>query len=111
MSPTDNAYVVACGGAVHDSTRVVYQMSQSELIDALKTQFKNVILDLPPMLSASYGQLAAKLADRILLVARHGVTSTPDLEQAAELAGAERIAGLVVNAYSAKRPGRLRRLG
>ena len=111
MSPTDNSYVVAGGGAVEDSTRVLYKMSQSMLVDALQAHFKNVILDLPPMLTASYGQLGAKLAGRILLVARHGVTSMPDLEEAVEVAGVERIAGLVLNACSAKRPGRLRRVG
>ncbi len=111
MSPTDNAYVVPGGGTGDDSTRVVYQMGQSEFVDGLAAQFKNVILDLPPMLSASSGQLAAKLAERILLVARYGVTTTPDLEQAVELAGPGRIAGVVLNAYAPRLPTWLRRLG
>ena len=98
------------GGARPDAARVFYRLTQSNLVEDLQAQFPNVIIDLPPMLSIAYSSLAAKVSERILLVARYGVTSMEDVEKAVFLLGRERTSGIILNGYAPKTPAWLRRL-
>jgi len=93
-----------------DAARVFYKLSQSTVVEDLQRDFPNVIVDLPPMLSIAYSSLAAKVTDRILLVARYGATPVPALEKAVFLLGRDRISGIVLNGYASRTPRWLRRL-
>jgi Mrp family chromosome partitioning ATPase len=61
------------------------------------------------MLNLAYSSLATKLADRIVLVARYGVTPIDDIEQSVFLLGRERLVGVVLNGTDYKTPEWLRR--
>ena len=110
MPPLNNAFLIPAGGTRPDAARVFYRLSQSTLVEDLGLEFPNVVIDLPPMLSIAYSSLAAKVTERILLVARYGITPVADLEKAVFLLGADRISGIVLNGYESKTPGWLRRL-
>jgi polysaccharide biosynthesis transport protein len=110
MPPLSNTYLIPAGGARPDAARVFYRLSQSTVVDDLQLQFPNVIVDLPPLLSIAYSSLAAKVTERILLVARYGTTPLDALEKAVFLLGHERISGIVLNGYASRTPGWLRRL-
>jgi Mrp family chromosome partitioning ATPase len=110
MPPLSNAFLIPAGGVRPDAARVFYRLSQSTLLSDLQGEFPNVIIDLPPMLSIAYSSLAAKVAERILLVARYGTTRIEDVEQAVFLLGHERTSGIILNGYAPKTPGWLRRL-
>src|SRR6266850_894440 len=110
MPPLVNAFLIPAGGARPDAARVFYKLSQSTLIGELQEEFPNIIVDLPPLLSIAYASLAAKVTEKILLVARYGSTSIEDLESAVFLLGHERISGIILNGYAAKTPEWLRRL-
>jgi Mrp family chromosome partitioning ATPase len=110
MPPLSNAFIIPAGGARPDAARVFYRLTQSNLVEDLQAQFPNVIIDLPPMLSIAYSSLAAKVSERILLVARYGVTSMEDVEKAVFLLGRERTSGIILNGYAPKTPAWLRRL-
>jgi Mrp family chromosome partitioning ATPase len=110
MPPLPNAFLIPAGGARNDAARVFYRLSQSTLIGELQQEFPNIIIDLPPMLSIAYASLAAKVTERILLVARYGSTPMADIEAAVFLLGRERISGIILNGYAAKTPEWLRRL-
>ena len=110
MPPLANTYLIPAGGARPDAARVFYRLSQSTIVDDLQREFPNVIIDLPPLLSIAYSSLAAKVTERILLVARYGSTPLDDLEKAVFLLGRERISGLVLNGYTSRTPRWLRRL-
>lgn len=110
MAPLDNVFVVTAGEVDSDPARTMYQLNESNFIDDLRRQYRNIIIDLPPMLSIAYSTLACRLSDRILLVARYGVTPLQDLEKVVQLMGRDRVSGVVLNAYASKVPVWLRRL-
>ena len=109
MAPLDNAFVMTAGSVGPDPARIFYQLNRNSLMDELRGQYRNIIVDLPPMLSVAYGQLACQLSDRILLVARHGVTPLKDLQAVTQMVGRERLTGVVLNGYASRVPGWLRR--
>jgi Mrp family chromosome partitioning ATPase len=110
MPPLANTFLIPAGGVRADAARVFYKLSQSTVVDDLQQEFPNVIVDLPPLLSIAYSSLAAKVTERILLVARYGTTPLDALEKAVFLLGRERISGIVLNGYASRTPGWLRRL-
>lgn len=110
LPPQDNAFVIPAGGVRPDPARVFYKLSQGNLLAELQTEFPNIIIDLPPLLSVSYSSLATKIVERFLVVARYGVTRLEDLEEAVARLGPERTSGIILNAYAPKTPGWLRRL-
>jgi Mrp family chromosome partitioning ATPase len=109
MAPLENAYVMTAGSVGSDPARIFYQLSRNDFISDLQRDYRNIIIDLPPMLSIAYSQLACQLTDRILLVARHGVTPISDLQAVTRTVGRERLAGVVLNGYASRVPDWLRR--
>jgi Mrp family chromosome partitioning ATPase len=109
-APLANLFVIPAGSAPSDPGRVFYQLSESRLMAELRPRFANIVIDLPPVLDIAYGSLASKLAERIILVARYGVTLVDDLEKVSFLLGHERLCGIVLNATEYRTPGWLRRL-
>ncbi len=102
--------VIPAGAPRPDPARLLYQLNGSNVVFELKTHFRNIILDLPPLLDMSYSSLAAKLAENLLVVARSGVTQMEDLEKVMFLLGRERVAGVVLNGTEYRAPEWLRRL-
>lgn len=109
-APLENAFVLPAGDPGPDPTRLVFRLTNSDLIDKFRPSFPNIVIDLPPMLNIAYSSLASRLAERILVVARFGRTEMDDLEKVMFLLGRERVAGIVLNDYKPKTPGWLRRL-
>jgi Mrp family chromosome partitioning ATPase len=109
-SPLENAFVLPAGDPGPDPTRLVFRLTNSDLIDKFRSSFPNIVIDLPPMLNIAYSSLASKLADRILVIARYGQTMMEDLEKVMFLLGRDRVAGVVLNDYTPSTPSWLRRL-
>jgi polysaccharide biosynthesis transport protein len=110
MPPVSNAFLIPAGGIRPDAARVFYKLSQGNLLNDLQSEFPNIIIDLPAVLSVSYSPLAAKIADRFLIVARYGSTRLEDLEEAVTRLGPDKTGGIILNAYAPKTPAWLRRL-
>lgn len=102
--------VLAAGAAHRDPARLLYRMAESNMIAQLRERFRNIVLDLPPVLTAPYSSLAARLAERLVVVARYGVTDLDDLEKVVFLLGRERVSGMVLNGADYRTPSWLRRL-
>ncbi len=98
------------GSAHPDPARLLYQMNEGNFIGELKERFRNVVIDLPPMLDVAYSTLATRLAEQLLVVVRHGMTQTSDLEKLIFLLGRDNISGIVLNAAKFATPEWLRRL-
>lgn len=101
--------VIHAGAPSPDPARLLYQINGSNVIVDLKAYFRNIVLDLPPLLDIAYSSLAAKLAEHLLLVARSGITQMDDLEKVMFLLGHERVSGIVLNATEYRTPEWLRR--
>lgn len=108
--PLVNLFVIPSGAARSDPSHLFYQLSEGGAIGELRRHFSTVVIDLPPMLSIAYSSLASRLSERILLVARYGVTPVEDLEKAVFLLGRERLSGIVLNGTEYRTPEVLRRL-
>ncbi|TMC54338.1 MAG: CpsD/CapB family tyrosine-protein kinase [Chloroflexi bacterium] len=109
-APLENAFVLPAGDPGPDPTRLVFRLTNSDLIDKFRASFPNIVIDLPPMLNIAYSSLASRLAEKILVIARYGRTMVDDLEKVMFLLGRERVAGVVLNDYNPKTPSSLRRL-
>ncbi len=66
-------------------------------LDALRTRFDRVILDMPPVSPLADVHIAAAMADGLLMIVRAGITQKPAIERA--LAGLDqtKVLGLVLN--------------
>jgi Mrp family chromosome partitioning ATPase len=106
----DNGWVIPSGNAGPDPGHVFYRLSRGNFADEMQHEYRNVVLDLPSMVRPAYSRLASRLCDRVLLVARHGVTPMSDLREASQIIGHERLAGVVLNGYASRIPDRLKRL-
>lgn len=106
----ENGWVIPGGSPGPDPARIFYRLSRSNFAAEMQQEYRNVILDLPPMVGPAYSNLASGLCDRVLLVARHGVTPMTALREAARVIGHERLDGVVVNGYASKVPAWLKRL-
>ncbi len=102
--------VIPAGAPSSDPARLLYQLNGSNAILDLKSRFRNIILDLPPLLDMAYSSLAAKLAESLLVVAESGVTHMEDLEKVLFLLGRDRVSGIVLNGTEYRAPEWLRRL-
>lgn len=109
-APLENAFVLPAGDPGSDPTRLIFRLTNSDLIDKFRASFPNIVIDLPPMLNIAYSSLASRLAERILVVARYGRTMIDDLEKVMFLLGRDRVAGVVLNDYQPRTPGWLRRV-
>ncbi len=109
-APLENEYIIPAGSRPTDPARIIYRLSESNVMAELRPRFRNIVLDLPPVLNIAYSSLACRLAERILLVARYGLTPIEDLEKAEFLLGQERLTGILLNGYASKVPRWLRGL-
>src|SRR5215472_13725813 len=72
--------MLPAGSAHPDPARLLYQLNETNFVGELKERFRNIVLDLPSMLDTAYSSLAARLPEKLLVVVRHGMTQTADLE-------------------------------
>lgn len=110
MQALRNAYVIPVGGDGNDVGAIFYQLTQTPLVQLLRRGFRNVILNLPPVVSGGHSILATHLADRILLTAVAGESKLPDLQRAVELLDTDRVQGVVLTDFESRIPSWLRRL-
>ena len=105
-----NVFMIPAGAPQGEPARLFYQLVDRDVMAGLRETFGNVVIDLPPSINISYGALAFGLADRLLIVARSGVTPTQDLETAVRLIGTDRVSGIVLNGTDYRTPAWLRPL-
>ena len=105
-----NLFVIPSGSAQSEPARFFYQLVDRNVFEGLRGLFGNVVIDLPPTLNISYGSLACALADRLLIVARSGLTLSSDLETMVTRIGKDRVSGVVLTGADDKVPGWLRKL-
>jgi Mrp family chromosome partitioning ATPase len=66
-------------------------------IAQLRTRFDLVVLDLPPVLANTDARVLSRLADRLVLVVRAGVTPAKLVGEALDELGEEHLLGVVLN--------------
>ena len=110
MQALRNAYVIPVGGDGNDVGATFYHLTRTALVQLLRRAFRNVVLNLPPVVSGGHSILATHLADRVLLTAVAGDSRLPDLKRAVDLLDPTRVQGVVLTDFESRIPTWLRRL-
>jgi protein-tyrosine kinase len=92
-----NLFVLTAGTLVINPLELLHLDRTRLMLETLAVRFRRVILDSPPLLSASDASLLAALADGTLLVTRMGTTRLEAMGHAIESLGQSNILGIVAN--------------
>jgi receptor protein-tyrosine kinase len=92
-----NLFVMTAGAPVMNPLELMHLERTRQLLEILPGLFRCVILDSPPLLSASDASLLATLVDGTLLVTRLGVTRVDSMCQAIQSLGQNSVLGIVAN--------------
>src|SRR5579859_895410 len=71
---TENLFVLPAGDCRNDPARLIRMLTRANLLLRMDNSGAVLVLDLPPVLTASYGVLASSMADAVVMVVRAGHT-------------------------------------
>jgi len=94
---TSNLFVMPGGLAAINPLELLHLRGVRQLMDILRSAFRSILLDSPPLLVASDANVLAGLADGTLLVARIGSTTAHSMSRAIESLSPDSILGIVAN--------------
>jgi len=96
-----NLFVMPAGEAAINPLELLHLKEVRRLMDRLRSAFRWILLDSPPLLAASDANLLAALADGTLLVTKIGATTVDSMNRATESLGQDRILGIIANGTAA----------
>lgn len=105
-----NLTVIPAGHAGRDAIALLEILRQRGIQQALGGADHLAIVDLPPVVTTSYGALAARLVESLILVVRAGTTPEAALVQAREDLGSLRMEGVLLNQMRTSIPRWLERI-
>ncbi len=96
---TSNLTVLASGSIPPNPSELLGSDNIRDLFANLRERFEVIIIDTPPLLPVTDAAVASVLADGVVVVVRHGKTSTANLEQTAKTLRSvdARVLGVVLN--------------
>jgi capsular exopolysaccharide synthesis family protein len=92
-----NLFVLPAGEAVINPLELLHLKEVRRMIERLRSSFRWILMDSPPLLSASDANVLSALADGTLLVTRIGRTTMDTMTRAIQSLGQDRILGIVAN--------------
>lgn len=95
---TENLFVLPAGDCRNDPARLIRMLTRANLLLRMDNSGAVLVLDLPPVLTASYGVLASSMADAIVLVVRAGQTPEKMVKDAVARLDESTLRGIVLNA-------------
>lgn len=92
-------HVLASGAKPPNPTEILQSKITQDLIRRLRSSYDMVIIDAPPLLPVADASVLAKLADGVIIVARHGKTTKDQVNEAINRLNqvGARLYGVVVN--------------
>jgi Mrp family chromosome partitioning ATPase len=95
---TENLFVLPAGDCRNDPARLIRMLTRANLLLRMDNSGAVLVLDLPPILTASYGVLASSMADAVVLVVRAGQTPEKMVKDAVARLDESTLRGIVLNA-------------
>jgi capsular exopolysaccharide synthesis family protein len=89
--------LLPAGGVPDYPTELLGSHAMRRALDALRTRFDRILLDLPPVTPLADARAVAPFVDGALMVVRAGLTQRPALDQALAAFDEDAIIGLVLN--------------
>ena len=100
----DNLTIIPAGDGIQDAVKLLKQARSRGLLKIFKYANELLIVDLPPVITSSYGSLAASLVEAIVVVVRSEVIPDSMLaETCAQLKGLA-IHGIILNQENSRIP-------
>ena len=97
LLPDVHLAVLPAGLAPAQPAELLGSAAMRRTLEALRSRFDRVIVDVPPVLPLADVGVLAPQCDGVLLVVRAGVTPKPLIERALNTFDAERLLGVVLN--------------
>jgi capsular exopolysaccharide synthesis family protein len=94
--PGSSLCLLPAGPPATPATELFASSLMQRLVAGLRARFSRIVVDTPPAMAADTHALA-KLADRILVVVRAGVTPRPALARTLSVIDRQRLTGIVLN--------------
>jgi len=107
---TPTLFVLPAGDAGMDAGRLIRQLVNADLRSRLDSTGAVLVLDLPPILSSSFGVLASSMAEALIFVVRAGHTETEDVKRALERLDPALVRSVTLNGAQKGLPNWLRNL-
>ncbi len=95
---TENLFVLPAGDCRNDPARLIRMLTRANLLLRMDNSGAVLVLDLPPVLTASYGVLASSMADAVVMVVRAGHTPEKMVRDAIARLDESTLRGLILNA-------------
>jgi len=95
--PDTHLTVMPAGTPPHHPAELLGSASMRRVLDALRTRFDRILIDMPPALPLADVQIVAPMADGLLLIVRAAMTPKPAIEQALGGLDQSKVLGLVLN--------------
>jgi len=95
---TENLFVLPAGECRSDPARLIRMLTRANLLLRMDNSGAVLVLDLPPVLTVSYGVLASSMADAVVLVVRAGHTPENKVKDAIARLDESTLRGIVLNA-------------
>jgi len=89
--------VMPAGAPPHHPAELLGSASMRRVLDALRTRFDRILIDMPPAIPLADVQIVAPMVDGVLLIVRAGMTPKPAIEQALGGLDHSKVLGLVLN--------------
>ncbi len=95
---TENLFVLPAGDCRNDPARLIRMLTRANLLLRMDNSGAILVLDLPPVLTASYGVLASSMADAVVMVVRAGQTPEKMVKDAIARLDESTLRGIILNA-------------
>lgn len=106
----DNLTIIPAGDGQQDAVKLLRRIQQRNLWKKLTRANDLLVIDLPPVITSSYGSLAAELVDTVVMVVRSEVVPAPVLAEACAQLKDASLHGIVLNQEHSRIPRWLRQL-
>jgi len=101
---SNNLTVVLAGNGKRDAVALLRKLRRMKLSNDLLKPNEVLVVDLPPILSAPYGSLAAGLVEALVLVVRAGVTPDHQIAQMCQELEGMPVEGIILNQVQSRIP-------
>ncbi len=105
-----NLTVIPAGDGKNNTVGLLRAFQQRGTLDLLTRPGEVLIIDLPSITTTTYGQLAARLVDAIILVVRMGVTPESLITEASNMLKDLPVQGVIFNQVMSQTPRWLRQI-
>lgn len=102
--PEHHLTLLPAGAPPAQPAELLGSAAMRRILDALRTRFDRILIDMPPVAPLADVNTVAPMADGVLMIVRAGITPRPAIERALSGLDMHKVLGLVLNEAGAEGP-------